>query len=216
MCNLLYFHDRITQASSAKKLNSVLSNLLGSSTSSPQPTTYPPDDLPERFSQYFKEKIVNHRNSLDHDASRPSPPSPTFAGSPLTCFQPVTITFVESIIKKHPIKTCELDPLPGFLFTRCLNKLLPFITDIINTSLSTGVVPDCFKSAIVRPLLKKPGLSVNDFQNYRPVSNLPFLSKLLERAILEQLTAHISIHSLLPCTSLRIAPITALRERSYK
>ena len=87
--------------------------------------------------------------------------------------------------KKKPIKTCELDPLPGFLFTRCLNKLLPFITDIINTSLSTGVVPDCFKSAIVRPLLKKPGLSVNDFENYRPVSNLPFLSKLLERVILD-------------------------------
>ena len=57
---------------------------------------------------------------------------------------------------------------------------------------------DCFKSAIVRPLLKKPGLSVNDFQNYRPVSKLPFLSKLLERVIIEQLTAQISIHSLLP------------------
>ena len=69
---------------------------------------------------------------------------------------------------------------------------------IINTSLSTGVVPGCFKSAIVRPLLKKPGLSVNNFQNYRPVSNLPFLSKLLERVILEQLTAHMSVHSLLP------------------
>ena len=54
-----HFHDRITQASSAKELHSVLSNLLGSSTSSPLPTTYPPDDLPERFSQYFKDKIKN-------------------------------------------------------------------------------------------------------------------------------------------------------------
>ncbi|XP_070180609.1 ral GTPase-activating protein subunit alpha-1-like isoform X3 [Littorina saxatilis] len=90
------------------------------------------------------------------------------------------------------------DPLPGFLFTKCLNKLLPSNTDIINISLATGVVPDCFKSAIVRPLIKKPGLDVNELKNYRPVSNLPFLSKLLERIILEQLSSHLSRNSLMP------------------
>ena len=99
---------------------------------------------------------------------------------------------------KSPIKTCELDPLPGFLFTQCLDKLLPYITDTINTSLSTGIVPNCFKSAIVRPLLKKSGLDVNECRNYRPVSNLPYLSKLLERIILEQLNVHLSLNSLMP------------------
>ena len=193
-----HFHDRITQASSAKELFSILSTLLGSSPSSPLPTTYPSDDLPELFSQYFKEKIENLRCSLDQDTYHPTPPSPSFSGSPLTCFQPVTIDLVKRIITRTPIKTCELDPLPGFLFTRCLDKLLPFITEIINISLSTGVFPDCFKSAIVRPLLKKSGLDINECQNYRPVSNLPFLSKILERVVLEQLNAHLSLHSLMP------------------
>ena len=74
------------------------------------------------------------------------------------------------------------------------------ITMITNTSLTTGIVPDCFKSAIVKPLLKKPGLDVNDLKNFRPVSNLPFLSKILEKVVLAQLESHLETTSM-KCTS---------------
>nr|KAG5705734.1 hypothetical protein BaRGS_027393 [Batillaria attramentaria] len=47
-----------------------------------------------------------------------------------------------------------------------------------------GSVPDSFKQAIVLPLLKKSGLDANVLKNYRPVSNLPFLSKVLEKIVL--------------------------------
>ena len=193
-----HFHDRITQATSSKELYTILSTLLGSSLSSPLPTNYPPNDLPEIFSNYFNNKIESLRRSLDSDDYRPSSPSPTFSGSPLSGFQPVTADFIRTIIARSPIKTCELDPLPGFLFSKCLERLLPFITDIINISLATGVVPECCKSAIVRPLLKKTGLNQNECQNYRPVSNLPYISKLLERVVLYQLNDHLSKHSLMP------------------
>ena len=53
---------------------------------------------------------------------------------------------------------------------------------IINTSLTTGIVPRDLKSAIIKPLLKKPSLDKNLLKNYRPVSNLPFLSKILENS----------------------------------
>ena len=46
------------------------------------------------------------------------------------------------------------------------------MTDFINSSLQSGVVPYSMKSAAVTPLLKKPSLDIN--KNYRPVSNLPF------------------------------------------
>ena len=57
-------------------------------------------------------------------------------------------------------------------------------------------MPDCFKRAIVKPLLKKTGLDENDFKNFRPVSNLPFLSKILEKVVLKQLLGHFESNKL--------------------
>ena len=74
---------------------------------------------------------------------------------------------------------------------------ISIITNIINLSLTTGIVPDHFKQAVVTPLLKKPGLDSECFKNYRPISNLPFLSKLLERVVLSQLQDHLSANGLL-------------------
>ena len=70
-----------------------------------------------------------------------------------------------------------------------IDSLLPVITKIINLSLSTGYFSDEWKCAIVNPLLKKPGLDLI-FKNYRPVSNLQFVSKLTERAVYEQVHLH--------------------------
>ena len=54
-----------------------------------------------------------------------------------------------------------------------------------------------FKKAVVIPLLKKTGLDCNVLKNYRPVSNLPFLSKILEKVVLKQLQKHLSENNLL-------------------
>ena len=68
------------------------------------------------------------------------------------------------LILKTASKSCKLDPIPTSLTKQYLDALVPVITEIINTSLTTGIVPDCFKSAIVKPVLKKPGLDVNDLK----------------------------------------------------
>jgi len=49
----------------------------------------------------------------------------------------------------------------------------------------------------VKHILKKPGLDANDLRNFRPVSNLPFVSKILERVVLLQLQSHLCANSLL-------------------
>ena len=54
-----------------------------------------------------------------------------------------------------PKKSCDLDPIPASLLLDCLDEIVPTVTDIINTSLQTGVVPQSFKHALVNPLLKK-------------------------------------------------------------
>ena len=68
------------------------------------------------------------------------------------------------LILKTDSKSCNLDHIPTPLTKQYLDVLVPVNTKIINTSLTTGIVPDCFKSAIVKPLLKKPGLDVNDLK----------------------------------------------------
>ena len=94
-------------------------------------------------------------------------------------------------------KSCNLDPIPTELLYENLDVLLPTITNIINISLASGFVPPDFKTAIVKPLLKKPSLDRNILKNYRPViSNLPFLSKILEKVVLHKLLAHLQENNL--------------------
>ena len=95
-----------------------------------------------------------------------------------------------------PKKSCDLDPIPSPLFHDCLDELIPVITDIINTSLISGVVLQCFKHALVKPLLKKSDLDPELLKNYRPVSDMPFFSKVLERVVLTQLMTDLETHNL--------------------
>ena len=53
-------------------------------------------------------------------------------------------------------------------------SILPSLTDLFNSSLASGIFPQCFKSALVTPILKKRCLDHNDLNNYRPVYNLCF------------------------------------------
>ena len=55
------------------------------------------------------------------------------------------------------------------------------ICDIINLSIKLSIFPDKFKIAKLIPLFKKG--SNTDPKNYRPISLLPLLSKLIEKAI---------------------------------
>lgn len=192
-----HYQQQILSSQSPKELYTTVSSLLGTKKDSPLPTTHSTEDLPDLFSDFFINKINALRVSLDQAPCAPCPPDPQFSGLPLTSFLPVTESEVSNIIKTMSFKTCELDPLPHPLYSDCLPHLLPFMTDIINYSLKTGTVPDSFKTAIVRPLLKKHNLDPNDLKNYRPVSNLSFLSKLLEKVILDQLNRHLLAHNLL-------------------
>ena len=89
------------------------------------------------------------------------------------------------------MKTCALDLLPASVLTKCLQRLLPVITDIVNRSLDEALMPNSLKTALIIPLLKKTNLDTEDFKNFRPVSNLPFVSKLIEKSVAVQLVQYI-------------------------
>ena len=68
---------------------------------------------------------------------------------------------------------------------------------MINLSLSSGYSPDAWRCALIKPLLKKPELDIL-FKNFRPVSNLPYVFKLKEKAVADQLNNHNESIELLP------------------
>jgi len=98
------------------------------------------------------------------------------------------------------IKTCQLDPAPTSLVKEMHGLLAPFVALLFNKSLDTGCFPAEFKQAVVRPLLKKSGLDTAEMKNYRHVSNLSFLSKLLEKVVQDRLQAFLDSNYLMPPT----------------
>ena len=86
--------------------------------------------------------------------------------------------------------------MPTSLFKNLLPTLQPIIHKIVNKSLTEKKMPTAFKKAIVKPLRKKPSLDKEDFKNYRLVSNLAFLGKVIEKAAIQQINQHISNNNL--------------------
>ncbi len=80
--------------------------------------------------------------------------------------------------------TCLLDPVPTKLLKELLSVAEESLLNIINSSLSLGHVPKPFKLAVIKPLIKKPKLDPCELANYRPISNLPFMAKTLEKLCL--------------------------------
>ena len=92
--------------------------------------------------------------------------------------EPASEDEVGKIIMKSASKSCELDPIPTNIL-KALNIVIEPITTIINLSLESGTFPLSFKEAHVTPLLKISNFPVNNRKNYRPVSNLSFISKII-------------------------------------
>ena len=76
-------------------------------------------------------------------------------GQLLNEFKLVNEEVVSGFVNHLCSKSCTLDPIPSAVFKRCRHCLLPVITRIVNLSLTSGQVPDRFKVAMLKPLLKK-------------------------------------------------------------
>ena len=101
------------------------------------------------------------------------------------------------VIKNMAAKTCGSDPLPSSLFKDLAPHIIGIITELLNTSLTEGIFVNNWKTAIIKPLLKKLGLELIA-KNYCLVSNLPFMSKLIEKCMLIQLNEHCRNQDLMP------------------
>ena len=108
-------------------------------------------------------------------------------------FEQVTEREVGRCIRNMASKSCELDAIPTTTRKEVLDTIIVPITRTVNVSLESGIFASKWKTAIVHPLLKKSGLDLR-LSNFRPVSNLSFISKLV---VLTQFNKHCSTYNLI-------------------
>lgn len=95
-----------------------------------------------------------------------------------------TAAFLEDILTPHLLK--QIFPSVG-----------PYVLCIIGSGLYTGVVPHALKHAVVQPLLKKSGLKIMVLPIFNPICKHPFLSKVIEWLMYEQLSMRLAEHKVL-------------------
>ena len=111
-------------------------------------------------------------------------------------FQPCTINDIRRVILQSSAKLCALEPINHSRLLSSHNHLLPTLHLICNNSLRIGSLPDCEKLTFITPILKKSNLDLDAASNYRPISNLTFVSMLIKRLVCYQLTSYLTDNKL--------------------
>ena len=160
----------------SRKLHTLVNNLTTKHTEEEWPEHTSNDELAEGFASYFQGKIEKIRDLLKNKPKY----NPTQMDVPeLKRFAPLTENQVSKVITSLKSKSCELDAIPTVILKKILPKVITLITKIVNISLGDGLFCREWKTAVVRPLLKKLGLEII-FSNFRPLSNLTFISKVIK------------------------------------
>ena len=156
-------------------------------------------DLCNEFEQFFYDKVYNIRNDISTHLSNDKPYIVNNAFQSrerLSDFSILPDNDIYDIFNSLNNKYCKLDPISAKLFKQCLPYLLPYVKYIMNSSLQSGTVPSRFKEALVKPKIKGNNLDQDLLHNFRPLSNLSYLSKGLERCVLKQLVCHLDNNNL--------------------
>ncbi|KAK3523840.1 hypothetical protein QTP70_010455 [Hemibagrus guttatus] len=178
-------------AQDPRKLHNIFSSLLNPP-APPSPSSLTAED----FASFYTEKIERICQTFTSLPTSPTSHNQHSATPSLTQLSTVAAEEVLQITRSCNPTTCPLDPIPSAMLQTISPDLLPFITTVINGSLTSGHVPTAFKKARVIPILKKPALDPSDISNYRPVSLLSFLSKILERVVCNQLSDYLMQNNL--------------------
>ena len=195
-----YYQNKTVQAAdNVGKLYKILDNITGRKKRNRLPEGFTDEELANDFIQFFDAKIGGIIRSFGDDTRDDLLLEAPVPGYRLTSFRPITSVSLKSIIERAKPTYCANDPLPigELLHNDNIDLLIEILVDLVNISIVSHTFPDMEKRAIVKPILKG-ALDPQCLSSFRPVSNLTFLSKIMENVILEQLSEHLQLVEALP------------------
>ena len=190
-----------------KNLHRTLREITGNQQQRTYPSYSSDKEVGEDFSSFYVDKITDIRTKIISETSE------------IKKFTSVNLKKTREVINKYPSldhfneinsdelceivnnlkkKHCFLDPCPTSLLVNLKESLDPIFLNIINTSIRFCIFPGPLKHAIITPVIKSSSLDRESLKNYRPVSSLSFLSKILEKTLYLQLNKHIEENQLYP------------------
>ena len=199
------FHSREVADANQRDLFRVIDRLTSPKNHHSLPDHDNHKELANSFSDFFCNKIKKLQTSLK-TTSQSTVQADNACPFSFDEFAQVSEDMVLKVITSASITSCPLDPLPASAIKSYLPDLLPLITSIVNSSLTSGIFPASLKHARIMPLLKKSNLDVNVLANYRPISNLAFLGKVIERLAVKQLQSYLSDNHLYASTQSAYRP----------
>ena len=188
--------------SDSRKVHSTVNYLTGNIQSVILPSCDNKLQLANDMTKYFSTKIHNIRKDI-YDSNTGSNNSTNqqiqhvYTQSALSEFEELDMEKFHNIFKVMNNKPHPNDPIPVWLLNSCIDILAPVLLYIINRSLHE-TFPDPLKHAVVRPKIKEADLNADELKSYRPLSNLPFLSKLIEKCANSQIQTYLQNNKLYP------------------
>ena len=197
----MYYNNKINlYKNDSKKLFKLTNQLMGRN----KRKTFPPQKnnlLVNKFSNFFDNKISNICDNISKSKSVNKSinincfDTCSFPNNNFNNFITPTHTEIYNLIITAKC-TSPNDPLPLSITKKIINTLTPLYHKIINISLTTGIIPPELTHAIITPILKNASLDDSILSNYRPLSQLPLLSKILEKVIYKQLISYLDYNDL--------------------
>ena len=187
-----YYNDIVNENQGNQKvLYKVAGKLFHKSSDPVYPAHDNREDLCNRFADFFEDRIKSIRQDLEElRESCPQMDDSYQCKSTFSEFSALSEDKVDKLIRSSATKSCPLDPVPTPVVKTCLSVLLPCFTRIINLSLTSGVMPDVLKEALLSPQLKKVLLDPEILKHFRPISNLPYVAKLVETTAIHQVSEY--------------------------
>ena len=142
-----YTDSVLASQDNPKKLWKTMNSILHRKPESILPDRTSDKSLADRLCEFFIDNISKIRSSFPTNSDSFVTPDKS-PSSFLSQFSTVSEDEVRKIINSSPTKSCSLDPWPTFLVKEYVDVLIKPITQMVNYSLSEGVFPERFKSAV--------------------------------------------------------------------